>query len=342
MHLFRQSLAISKAIKENGTRKAFFSSLPYYLKKKSDKLNFFSVVSESIVPPLNTTSIVKFLSEDRALTKSLQQINPDFLNNYLFNEFVFWSSSYITHHPTDIENYFLERYDLNSLARKFIKFCFSKGIQLDAKATLDSFDGHNQLAAHTIEGELLEITEKEEVNIFGFGLDDGAYEKSLKNFLISTGKAQKVNLYGFDPYATQSEGIRYLSQNELRASSTRFDLITARWVLHHVALGQRWVDLINAINHCSVGARILILEHGFLKYRPSSKSEKQLYYLLNAFFDVVANIGLRPRYFTDTKPNIGANFFIHYLNADDLLSIKDGVALKVTQTIYDIGPGFPN
>ena len=70
--------------------------------------------------------------------------------------------------------------------------------------------------------------------------------------------------------------------------------------------------------------------------------DTKLYYLLNAIFDMVANIGIRPQWFTNTAPHIGENFFIHYLTDKDFSEIKRNVHFDMTQDIYDVGPAFPN
>jgi len=207
---------------------------------------------------------------------------------------------------------------------------------------LQSFNYHNKLSDISLKQELAKITPKESINILGFGLDEGYYEKSLSQFLIDHGIAKTVNIYGFDPYAQKTPDIEYLIPEQLISDKVpRFDVVVARWVLHHVALQHRWGDLINCINHCNSGARVLIVEHGFLK-KQHSLADKKLYYLLNATFDIIANIGLRPRYFTNTAPDLGANFFIRYLEPEDFSAIKNSVSLQITQDIFEVGPGFPN
>lgn len=125
-------------------------------------------------------------------------------------------------------------------------------------------------------------------------------------------------------------------------SPVRYDVIIARWSLHHVKLDNRWADLSDCINQCNPDASIIFIEHGFLQ-NTHAAAEKKLYELLNALFDIIANIGLRPTYFTETAHSFGEHFFIHYLEPNDFISIcKNSSAHIISRNIYDVGPNFPN
>ncbi|MBP6103553.1 MAG: hypothetical protein KA508_00560 [Gammaproteobacteria bacterium] len=207
---------------------------------------------------------------------------------------------------------------------------------------MESLDTLAALLSDTaLKRELDRIAPTTELKLLGFGLGDGSYEKSLSEYLIHKKIAGSVRLYGFDPYAKPTAAIEYLSPAQLKGHTPAFDIITARWVLHHVALKSRWADFIDCINHSKVNTQVLIVEHGFLK-RPPSDMDAKLYYLLNATFDVIANIGIRPHWFTDTAPHVGENFFIHYLTGKDFSEIKRSVHFDMTQNVYEVGPAFPN
>lgn len=64
--------------------------------------------------------------------------------------------------------------------------------------------------------------------------------------------------------------------------------------------------------------------------------------MLNTLLDIIANIGLRLSYFTQTAPQLGNNFFIHYLEMSDFSSILKNSSQNICyQTIHDMGPNFP-
>jgi hypothetical protein len=227
------------------------------------------------------------------------------------------------------------------VCKDFIKFCFEKNIFLCPQKTLQSFSFHNELINSSIQKELQKINPKPNINILGFGLDEGCYEKTLGEFLLANKIAKSVNIYGFDPYALKTPGIKYLTPEELGSNDISFDLIIARWVLHHVELRHRWGDLEKCINQCSADAMVLIVEHGFLQ-KNMPVLEKKSYYLFNALFDIVANIGLRPRYFYHPISGIKNDFFIQYLELKDLESIKKNIKVNCVENIYEVGPSFPN
>jgi len=276
----------------------------------------------------------------RATLHNLQVYEP---GRYTHDHFTHWLSAYAKQSPATIRSYLDDKIKLIQLCRSFIHFCFAGGIALDKEKTLQSFSSHDALSTEAVKKELQKLKSKDEIRLLGFGLGDGAYEKEIAQYIIQLKLAKSVKLYGFDPFAAKTDDIEFLTSTQLAKNILpQFDLITARWVLHHVDLQQRWSDLINCINRSQHDAMVLVIEHGIL---PSNVQlfDKKIYYLLNATFDVVANIGIRPKWFTSTAPDIGANFFIHYLQLDDLAFIKSSVAVKVIHSnMYDVGPKFPN
>lgn len=303
---------------------------------------FFKVIRQYMDP--EQPDIFSFLTNINRVKAALQQINHSKISNYLYEKFIFWLSRYLQEikiHPC-LRYYFSSDKTLTFICNNFIDYCFSHKIKLDPKKTLQSFKAHNQLSDNAVKKELLKITSKLHINLLGFGLDDGIYEKELANFLVLHKVCNKVTIYGMDPYAKKGSDIQYITTEQLRKDSLKFDVIIARWSLHHVKLDNRWSDLSECINRCNPDASIIFIEHGFLQNR-HLPAEKKLYELLNALFDIIANIGLRPTYFTETAPFLGEHFFIHYLEPNDFISIcKNSSRRVISQNIYDVGPSFPN
>ncbi len=303
--------------------------------------NFSKVIDKQVLfeKPL---SVPKFLLNEKSLRATLYQIDNYISSSYIHDHFISWLSAYAKYRFVLLSDYFDGKKELHDICNSFIKFCFEQGILLDPQKTLEAFAYHNQLSDNAVKMELLQLSTRNTLNLLGFGLDEGHYEKHLAQFLIEKGIAQKVNIYGFDPYATKKEDITYLTKTDLANNKAlKFDLITARWVLHHVALKERWPNLITCINKCEKGAAIVFVEHGILREK-NSLIHKKISDLLNATFDIVANMGLRPHYFTSTAPNIGTNFFIHYLEPKDFDLIRESAKVQSIPILYDVGPGFPN
>jgi hypothetical protein len=301
----------------------FFSTIEFFNKKKA------------IIPA--------FIKNKHALRSTLHQLGVYTPSKYLHDHYCHWLSAYACQaQPTILKNYFIDKAGLNSVCQDFIKFCFNENITLDKEKTLQAFEPHDAVSDSAVKKELAKLECKNEINLLGFGLGNGYYEKSIAEHLLNQGLAKSVKIYGFDPFGEKTEGVEFLTKEQLIANKMPiFDIVIARWVLHHVALQDRWPDFINCINNAKPGTLVLIVEHGFLQDHFSNEDRK-LYYLLNATFDIVANIGIRPHWFTSTAPDIGANFFIHYLQPQDFAAIKNGAAIQLTQNIYDIGPNFPN
>lgn len=303
---------------------------------------FFNVIRQYMDPkqpyPFN------FLTKINKLDTALQQINRSKIGNYLYGKFIFWLSCYLQEIQTQqyLKSYFSSETNLNFICNNFINYCFNHKIKLDPDKTLQSFSIHNQLSDSAVKKELLKITNKSHINLLGFGLDDGTYEKELANFLILHKICNKITIYGMDPYAKKGSGIHYITPEQLSMDPIKFDVIIARWSLHHVKFENRWSNLSDCISQCNNDASIIFIEHGFLQ-NSHFTAEKKLYKLLNALFDIIANIGLRPSYFTQTAPQFGKHFFIHYLQFNDFSSILKNSSQNIRyQNIYDVGPNFPN
>ncbi len=324
-------------------KRALANSVPKIaLRNFSSPVSRFFQVMNLYTDPGKSDSMLNLLRHEPLLKAKLGEVDSYSKGNYIHEHFISWLSRYSQSNPNSILGYLDGHISFESICKGFIKYCFDNGISLCAKKTLESFTYHNQLSDQAVKRELIKLRPKGQVNLLGFGLDEGAYEESIANYLLHNDLAQNVTVYGFDPYANKKNGIVFLDKNELKNSGApKFDLITARWVLHHVAKQERWGDLISCINKCNPNARVIIVEHGFLRRKTSGK-ERRISDLLNGTFDIIANIGLRPNYFTDTLPDLGANFFIQYLRTSDFRKIKKEITMHSAEEIYDVGPSFPN
>lgn len=332
---------ITQPLKESQQVSAHYVPNRILKRSSASACNFFKMINK-YASPISSSATVNFLSNEPLLKTSLEEVDSYIKGNYIHEHFISWLSLYSREKSNYVLKYLNGRISFELICKDFINFCFHKGIELDAQKTLEAFSSHNQLSDDAVKKELTKLGFRSQINLLGFGLDEGAYERNIADYLIRKNHAQNVMVFGFDPYAKKKNGIIYLDKNQLTNSSApRFDLIIARWVLHHVTRKDRWDDLISCINKCNTNARVVIVEHGFLRGRTSSY-ERKMSDFLNATFDIIANIGLRPNYFSDSLPDLGANFFIQYLRVNDLRKIQNKIKTPSVETIYDVGPSFPN
>lgn len=297
---------------------------------------------ETITNRIDTNDILVILSDKKILSEIFYSLDAALKTNYLYEHFIGFLTKYVAESKTTVRNYFSGEIDLVIICKDFINFCFKNNVSLDFSKTLISFNKHDKLSDKAVKKELIKMNPRRHFNLFGFGLDEGIYEKELAKFLINKNIAKTVEIYGFDPYAKKNHVINYLTSEQLSLDVTpKFDLIISRWALHHVEFKYRWKDFANSIIHANRDALVLAVEHGFIDKNHSALNKK-VYYLMNATFDILANIGLRPHYFTSTAPNIGSNFFINYLDAKDFIDINNSTRRQTIQNIYDVGPIFPN
>jgi hypothetical protein len=177
-------------------------------------------------------------------------------------------------------------------------------------------------------------------SIFGFGLGDGAYEVEIANFLIQQGLTGSTLIYGYDPYGIPNQSISMLDEAALLRGSLNFDLIIARWVLHHVPTLQRWDIFASALGQLKKGGIAVVVEHGFVD-ESNPVQNRKLYRLLNAIADLIANVGIRPEWFSLTAPIFGKNYFLNFLTTKDLTSIARATKKKLKISISNTGPIFP-
>ncbi len=286
-------------------------------------------------------SIISFIKNESLMLETILGYVAEVEEPYLYEIFVSFFSCYAERNSSTLEAYFLGKITLNSVCHSFIMFFFEKKTILDFDKTLASFREHNMLSDSAIKKAILNFPKKTVIHLLGFGLDTGDYEKELAKSMIDAGIAEKVRIFGFDPYAKRGKDIEYLSEEDLLSGiSPLFDIVICRWVLHHIAECQRWTNFIRCINHCSHDGLVLVLEHGF--FREKTSLNAKVLHLFTGIFDVLANIGLRPDWFTETSPNFGQNFWVNYLALVDLASIKNGSGLAIDCEVQEVGPIFPN
>jgi len=300
---------------------------------------FFSIF-EKYLSKVTPESLVNLLQQKNDFKNLFKRLNNEIFGAYLCDNFVYWLNNYVISQPFYCIDYLKGNTTLNDLCNNFIQFCFKQKISLDSVKALTAFQKHNLLTDKAIKIELNKIKNKETINLLGFGLGDGEYEKSLAKYLIAIGKTRKVILYGYDPYSRKNFDIEYLTIDKINNDKIVFDVIIARWVLHHIELKYRWNDFIKCVNRINFGSKIIIIEHGFLMY--ASLLYERIYILFTAIFDVITNISLRPEYFLDS-PEIGKNFYINYLQMKDFLNFKQTIINNnIDFKVYDIGPDFLN
>jgi hypothetical protein len=276
------------------------------------------------------------------LSKIFHTHGSDVQSNYLIDKFIDLVASYSIVSRPMIDGYYSGKISLNQVCVDFARFCLRNKVQLDARRVLEAFSAHNALLDIALQRKLLDIPPMATLNLLGFGLGDGLFEKKIAQFLVEHNIATEVNIYGYDPYAVKDDSITYFADTEFSTKPLpKFDIIISRWVLHHIAPEFRWHDFINCINNCNVGAIILVIEHGIMQ-EENTLEDKKSYRLITGLYDTLANLGLRPGYFTNSAPKIGADFFVDYLENTDFEYFTALSKYSIQTQIEDIGPIFPN
>lgn len=226
--------------------------------------------------------------------------------NYLNTLFIQVFTRYSGGNQHLLEAYLSDKLPLMGVMKNFIDFCVENKIQPNPGLTLDAFKEHNQHLDKVVKKELSETRwPKRSINLLDFGCGDGSYGKQVAKHLMKTGCVEGVNLFGFDPYAQPGPAITYIN-----GPGVVFDLVIARWVLHHVTQENRWRNFVQFLTPLT---KVLIIEHGLLMSADQSTVGTRWDALVNAAFDVVANLGFRPEY-------VEKSFYVDYFKYPDLLT----------------------
>jgi hypothetical protein len=184
----------------------------------------------------------------------------------------------------------------------------------------------------------------ETLGIFGYGADECDFERQLGELAIGNGKASKYQMYRYDPFAAPSTDIITLTEQELLTGkrAVGIDILTARWVLHHVAPTARWREIQACLQLLRPKAHVVIVEEGDFSERHTPQLPHRLYRFLVMANDIIVNIALRQSWFTDTAPNMGANFTADYLDGSDLTEIEKGFTAHFRRELCSIVSGAQN
>lgn len=186
--------------------------------------------------------------------------------------------------------------DLTVMCAKLAAFIFAteRNIALKRSPMLASVGTSFELTADPLVKMLLSQRQRcERLHLMGFGFGSGLYEANLKHYLLQVGLAQEVVVFGYDPFATSVDGVTQLVPEQF--AETHFDIIVARWALHHVRPDERWNIFVSALDRLNPEGQAIIVEHAF--DAAASKvcaANATAVTFLNAAADVVANVGIVP------------------------------------------------
>jgi hypothetical protein len=283
---------------------------------------------------------IQLLQSQDELTLFLVYCGTSNENPYLFEQFSDIVSRFSQANTEMLTMYLASSLDLHSVMKQFIRYCYDNNIHLSVSDTLSSFDQHNDLSNEATCRLLDELKPRDTLKILGYGLGEAVYEKLIANYLLQKEIAKEVVIYGYDPYSTDTSHFIPLDLGDLKEASETFDLVTARWVLHHVPMAERWENFIDCLKCLSVGGKALVVEHG-LSPPVVEQADVIFYSLFLGLFDTLANIGIRRNY-PQPRPDGSTDYFVEYLKPADVEQFTRGATQRFSFVQEDVGPVFPN
>ncbi len=305
-----------------------------------------TVIGDHIKTILSETDVFRLLNNRNSLIKLFKNFctGENYLYDSLLPELI---TGFSAKYPNELKSFLNSRSNLISIVLKFIHYIqynnLSEYIRYELKKCNASACEKNEAElpdlVPLVEDMISKLNFSNEIKIFGFGLGDGSYENDIKQFLLETNKCRFVKIYGYDPYTCSSSDYTVLSKNDLTSKKYNdFDLLIARWTLHHVITEERWGDFINSMNLLKPSGSAIIIEHGFLNEKDSLYNNN-LYLLLNGIMDLIGNIYFNNDWIEKTvKDN---DYFLEFITTEDIHRIADRCLTPRKWKIYNTAPIFP-
>lgn len=242
----------------------------------------------------------------------------------------------------DVEEYLDRRQTFEAITRRFIGKLPALGLPAGDPAIYLNELGLGAAAVQSeVEFALADCWQpRESISILGYGADTCRFEHDLGGYAVAQGWSGGYRVYRHDPFAPPSPEIVDLTVADLCSPPAQgVDLVTARWVLHHVERGDRWSTLAACLAWLGDGGHCVFVEQGDFADRDDSRLENRLYRFLLMANDVLANYALRPSWFTHTAPDFGADFHVDYLDAFDLRAIESSFRRPVRRSVHPVRSG---
>lgn len=260
---------------------------------------------------------------------------------YLVREAAAAISRFASAHRSALRDYGHGAADLSELAAGFSRFLERDRACLDPEHVRLAVAGYTADGDAVVRGILRERDPRRNIDMLGFGCAEGAYELELCRWLESAGMTTGARAFGFDPHASDPlPGLCMLSEVDLASPDLpSFDIIVARWALHHVPRNERWSTLALALRRMRPDGIVLIQEEGMLGAGSARPREIARLELLLACFDVLITRSLKPGW---ARAGDGAQspFFLEYLTLSDLASIEAHLPGGIARRIIKHGTGL--
>jgi hypothetical protein len=228
-----------------------------------------------------------------------------------------------------VRGYLRRAVPLPALAKDLLGFLSTVGPGCDPTAIRDSVAPIDRRLDQAISTRL--PSQSDRLRLCGYGLGDGAYEQQLAERLAARGTG--VELFGYDPSNAcfDRERIQPCSLAMLRGpAAPRFDVVLARWVLHHVPPPERWEAFFACVHRCKPGGSLLLIEEG--AFSDGKEPPALVYELLACGADVLVNSAFYPDWLgTGAVP--GEHFYLCYLTPKDIAVLESAFAMPAKRQV---------
>jgi len=237
-----------------------------------------------------------------------------------------------------VQGYLAGAAPFEHVATALLRTLASRGVRLPPELLYAFFARQDAEADEWLRARIARLGPRESLSVLGYGLGDGSFERALASWLVAGGHCRTVELFGFDPHQVAGAPVVMVGRDQL--AQRRFDVIIARYVLHHVRPEARWADLAACVRACKPDGELLIAEQGYPAPGPAAAPGARLEHLLLAAVDLVANAVVHPDW-CDLRAIEASGFYLSFLSEEDLTGLHQALPRVVECELAQVGTYFP-
>jgi SAM-dependent methyltransferase len=280
---------------------------------------------------------LRLLGDPSALREQLAALGWADHGGYLVEQVAPLLSRFVGHEEKLLAAFLSGEADLQQVYPAFLTFLAMADTNLKPEPLLASLGFYEREAYTLLMEELGDHRPRDLVRFLGFGLAQGEYEREIAANLVERGVAGEVQLYGFDPYIDFSgTEIKLWTPSEVGTLS--FDLILARWVLHHLEPAARWSSFLAAARCLAPGGWLVLQEEGDFRNVDEWNLADRLLELLLSSVDVLNTLTFVGEWHQQTSGDAPA-YYLKHLSYDDIEAIEAGFGFAFERRVLETGPG---
>lgn len=279
---------------------------------------------------------IELLKDKVILKNTLAMLKWYDYGDYLGDQAVDVITDFIERYPDIMLGYFNGTCNLDEIGNKVITYIYNNNFHFDRDRLFECVAEYERKTTDFVTKIACQHDFDNHIKILGFGIRDGYFERHIRETLIKHHKIKDADIYGYDPNVSAEFPIITLTHETLYSRECpKFDLVIARWVLHHVEMKSRWDALAQCLNQLGDKGKVIIVEEGL--FRDDGSYPLRIYNFLLCVADIIINFALNTSWMVNIAESREPPFYVKYLSSNDIKSIENGFQLELSRktTVFD-------